>query len=376
MRLVSRILCLALLGGACTDQVSEETVITAQTIGDRLRVDLSEGSFRFDPKDGPIDPTLVEVVKMDGTVVKLDELAVQMGATLGAKDGFKLSDLAGVPQLVAYTIWNLEWRYTTSETSSQWWRSPTTSCSPGTALFGIGAALPENVNNAVLFRGMRPYGSASPIQQAQASGQEDYLATTQNWNLTTYAVCGTQFGTMAKMTSASSNTNFPNKVASAYCPGVLKVVGGGGMVYGGEGRVKVDMIVPSADLTHVTAYASVDQNGTSSSWYVEAYAICAAVPAGLELERYSASIPAPSSSWWAGREVIASCPAGKRLLGVGGGFDANDKRALRVLDIVPSVDLTYAIVKGSFRGPLAGTATGTLNAYAICAKPSDGMTLH
>jgi len=106
--------------------------------------------------------------------------------------------------------------------------------------------------------------------------------------------------------------------------------------------------------------ASEDQDGTTSSWSLRAYAVCAVAPPGLIRVRTVAA------NGWDARSVVAQCPSEKRLLGVGGGVSANDMRALRIFDMEPSWDLTSATVRVTTKGSTSGV-TGEVLSYAICA---------
>jgi hypothetical protein len=77
-------------------------------------------------------------------------------------------------------------------------------------------------------------------------------------------------------------------------------------------------------------------------------------------------VSASAANGWDGREVIARCPAWKRVIGTGGGVDAVTRTNMRVFNIVPSYDLQSTIVRVSNTGVPYGTS-GAVRAYAICA---------
>lgn len=262
-----------------------------------------------------------------------------------------------------YAIWNHEQVSRTSETSSQWWRSPSVSCSPGNALYGMGAVLPP-ANGNVEFRGMLVNDAYYP-NAAEAAAQEGPQGLTSTWNMAVYALCGRPLENHRRAYGISpSGSTYDFKNATATCPQGTKVIGAGGTIYGANQRVKIDLIRPNIGLQSVTVFASEDEQGTSEGWQVQAIAICAVPPPGLEL--VAASIPAPSSEYWDGRELDAFCTGGKVLLSTAGGFEASNTKPLRVYNMFPSQYNAYTIVKGTRRGSVAGI-TGRLNAYAICA---------
>src|SRR4051794_38651954 len=104
-----------------------------------------------------------------------------------------------------------------------------------------------------------------------------------------------------------------NKSLTATCPAGKRVVGGGGgIVPGPVSEVAVDAIRPDAGLTSVTVHGTEDEDGASFNWAVDAGAICAKAPPGLEL------ITATSAADSSNKSVTATCPSGKQVFGTGG----------------------------------------------------------
>jgi hypothetical protein len=91
------------------------------------------------------------------------------------------------------------------------------------------------------------------------------------------------------------------------------VIGAGASLAGGFGHVVLDDIVPNANLTQVGVTAWETQVGTDQGWGVSAYAICATPPPGLQ--RVSASSGSDRSR--PHETVVAACPTGKKVLGLG-----------------------------------------------------------
>jgi hypothetical protein len=266
--------------------------------------------------------------------------------------------VAGVP----YVINNLERVAESSGYHSTWWRSPTTYCSPGNVLFGLGYVQPYDWH--LLFRGTIPIqGAGQYPTAAQAAVQEDLSGTAASWSMTTFGICGKAMTSHQLVKHTSSYNSIAMKNVTVGCPSTLRVIGAGGTIHFGNGRVKIDEIRPNEGLTQVTVYASEDNDGTTSAWEVEAYAICAVGPAGL------VRVTTAASRAWDGREVVARCPGEKRLIGVGGGTDSLTPTALRVVQILPSSDLRFVTVRAGIRtvGGSAPSIAGDVKAYAICA---------
>jgi len=258
----------------------------------------------------------------------------------------------------ALTISGLERVQATSETSSQWWRSPTVTCNGSNKLLGMGSLQPAN--GAILFRGLVPHTDGVYPDRFEAAAHEDLGGTSADWSITGYGICGAQPSLMSLHSTTSVASSAAKQVQTVNCPSGTKVLGAGGTILDGDGRVKIDEIAPNAALDQVTVTASDDQDGTSSNWQVRAYAICAVAPTGL------VRVTETAANAWDGTSVIARCPSGKRLLGLGGGVSATDLHALRVYGLIPATNLASAVTRAISKGSTAGV-TGEVRSYAICA---------
>jgi hypothetical protein len=257
------------------------------------------------------------------------------------------------------TVNGIELVTKTSETSSTWWRSPEAYCSAGKSLWGLGSTGPEN--GSVLFRGLLPIqGYAAYPTEAKAAAQEDLAGTTANWSMTAYGICGIDQPDLKLVQTNSGYSSASTRTWTVNCPAGKKVIGAGGTIFEGEGRVKIDEIRPNASLDQVTVTASEDQDGTTAAWSVQAYAICATPPPGLQ------RIATVATSGWDGRTVVARCPSEQKLLSSSGGVFASVPTAMRVFEIRPSSDLTSTTVRVTTKGSTSGV-TGEVRSYAICA---------
>jgi hypothetical protein len=299
---------------------------------------------------------------MNRTIILASLLA--MTACVESEDPVDVEDtsetdvVAGVP----YVLNNLELVTENSGYHSTWWRSPTTYCSAGNTLFGLGYIQPYDPS--LLFRGTIPIqGAGQYPTAAQASVHEDLRGTTNNWSMTTAGICGRAMSSQQLVKYKSSYNSTALKNVTVACPGTLRVIGAGGTIHYGEGRVKVDEIRPNETLTQVTVYASEDNDGTTGAWEVEAYAICAVAPAGL--------VRVTATAWrtFDGTPVTASCPPEKRLIGMGGGTDSLTPTSLRMVQIWPASDLRSVTVRAGIKhnGSTIPYVAGNLKAYAICA---------
>ncbi len=139
---------------------------------------------------------------------------------------------------------------------------------------------------------------------------------------------------LERLGPATASTS-SDKSITATCPAGKQLVGAGADVTPGDGHVLIEDIRPSPDLTKLTVKAVEDQTGTTANWFVQAFAICAQAPPGLQ--RVSATSATNSST----KGVAVSCPAGKRVLGVGGDINTSNGQIL-LDDLRPNATLANA----------------------------------
>jgi hypothetical protein len=166
-----------------------------------------------------------------------------------------------------------------------------------------------------------------------------------------------------EIASLSSASNSVDKGVTATCPAGKKVVGAGADVTPGNGDVLIDDIRPNASLTSVRVNAVEDEDGTSTNWFVAAYAICAVAPGGLQ--RVSATSATDSSN----KSVSATCPAGKQVLGTGMEIIGASRQIL-VREIRPFAGFVRV---GAIEDETGTTKSWSVTAYAMCADPVAGL---
>jgi hypothetical protein len=193
------------------------------------------------------------------------------------------------------------------------------------------------------------------------NGVEDETTFAGNWTLRSYAICATPLPGQEVVPATSPSNSLPKSV-TATCPAGKRVIGAGGATSGGTGvEVVLGKIEPNPGLTTVSVSAFEDETGTGSVWTLDAIAICANPPPGLELvsvERDADSDPG---------SVTATCPAGKNLLGTGAEIDGGAGQVM-LDDVRPSAALTSNTVTG-VEDETGTTTDWLLTAHAICANP-------
>jgi len=163
--------------------------------------------------------------------------------------------------------------------------------------------------------------------------------------------------------TTSANDSVAVKSAFVTCPAGKQVVGAGGQINTDtSGRVVIDEITPTPDLSGVVAVGVETAGGTTSNWTVRAFAVCAnggGVP-GLQLVQQTSAV---NSS--AVKSVSTACPSGKKVIGAGGQINTDSSGAVALDEITPLATNVTAV--GAEVG--AGTASNwSMRSYAICAN--------
>jgi hypothetical protein len=204
----------------------------------------------------------------------------------------------------------------------------TPNCPSGTQLIGTGASIIGG-NRQVTITGLRPQEAhlrPVAVTNVAAKASEDWDGTASDWQLKVTAICGHVSGVQVVMVEYKKGLQYLNsdntKYAYAYCPDGKRVLGVGGMTEFAEGRVMMDTIAPTAGLDGVEVDAHEDRYGTSESWGLVAYAICAdqtydpqrvaAIGSDYLIQRAGNT---------RGKTATAACPSGTHLLGSGGQVD-------------------------------------------------------
>ena len=160
--------------------------------------------------------------------------------------------------------------------------------------------------------------------------------------------------------SATSPTDASDvKSVTAFCPAGTRILGGGA-VMGGNIDVHITGMMPDAVANSWTAYASEHGPG-NWPWYVTAHAICAPEPAGLV---YVSDFTGGDSA--GSKSDAAFCPAGRKVLGVGGRVTGADTRRLFLTYVKPTgtgngVEVGAVEMQGGYAG------NWWLHTSAICA---------
>ncbi|MFC4114348.1 hypothetical protein [Nonomuraea zeae] len=160
------------------------------------------------------------------------------------------------------------------------------------------------------------------------------------------------------------NSSGNPKVATASCPSGKKVIGMGGYVTDGNGEVVLNELLPDSTSSKVRATAWADESGYGGNWSVTAIAMCADPLPGLQ--RVSAQSSVDSTD----KEVVVTCPSGKKALGIGARLAGAEGQVF--LDHLEP----FAGTSGYLHASEDATGTSSdwsITLVAMCADPVPGL---
>jgi hypothetical protein len=194
-------------------------------------------------------------------------------------------------------------------------KSARVSCPAGLKVVGAGASI-GYVANQVHITGVVPWDN-----EVTAYASEDDTGYSYNWYVQVTAVCANPPSGYEIVSDYHARTSDPDASVSVNCPDGKVMLGAAADVYVNNTwdqhqnipDVVTNQLLHSSVSEGMLAFAYEDGDGTSSTWILKGYAICADPVPGLQVV-YS----------WGGmtntdnRYEMLTCPAGKRVLSVGG----------------------------------------------------------
>jgi hypothetical protein len=165
----------------------------------------------------------------------------------------------------------------------------------------------------------------------------------------------------------SVSDSSPSKTMYVDCPANTTVIGLGASVFGGDGEVSVEQLLPDISNGRATATAK-ETDPFANDWQLKVYAVCAPEPAGL------VTVVSGRSGTSRDKTVTARCPGTKTLLGYG--YDVGDGFGEVIVNqTTPNGSTTTAAdrVTVSAHEDASYGADWSLYVYALCAKPITGQ---
>ncbi len=168
--------------------------------------------------------------------------------------------------------------------------------------------------------------------------------------------------------TANNSTNVKTKTLTCRT-GEVAISGGAFLEGPGGAAVHIDRLKPAIGAGNASFEASASEwaANTGDPWLLRAYAICAPRPKGFSVVT-AQSEPFDSPL----RGALATCPKGKKLVGLGGRSYTEASRDVALTAVLPSADLTRVIVQ-SYEEETGETEDWTAEAYAVCADPIAGQ---
>ncbi|GIG85132.1 hypothetical protein [Plantactinospora endophytica] len=236
------------------------------------------------------------------------------------------------------------------------WKTTNAECPVGTTVLGGGGRISDG-NGQVVMDTMLPLvgGEAYSV-----TGREDGNGFGGDWSITTSALCAPAPAGLETRTQLSDNNSNVGKTMDVECPPGKKVLGLGAEMSGGMGRVVIDDLRPSADLTKISI-AGMEDGGTDylDNWTMVGKAICATPPAGLVRITGFGTLDSTTP-----KTAVARCPEGKRVHGVGGEID-NGQGEVRMTAMWANSSTTVTVTGAEEEGGYGNS--WAVKAYAICA---------
>jgi hypothetical protein len=236
-------------------------------------------------------------------------------------------------------------------------KSATVTCSAGKQATGAAGIKTHAAFGEVRLLAARP---SSDLKSVVSTFREDETGFAGSWQPTAFALCAPLPGLQRVTRTTASNSVAKNVTAS--CPSGKRLVGLGGETNGGSGQVVIEVMRPDQPLTAAIVSAREDQNGFAGSWTVTAHAICAPGPHGLQRVSAAGQVTA------GGPDVVADCPPGKGLLGVGGEASGQSGQVSLETYALPGTGEPTSGVARGFEDQDGYAPNWTLTAYAICAN--------
>jgi hypothetical protein len=175
--------------------------------------------------------------------------------------------------ICAYPLPGLEIVKKPSSDSSSGPKSIAAKCPAGEQVVGTGADIDNGVGD-VLIDDLIPRSTSVTV-----TAYEDDNGAPTIWRINAYAICaypppGLRVVQLPKNAPAVVTSADP-KSMSATCPFPKRLTGLGGQITGGLGQVAIDDLIPNTTTNRATVKGYEDDNGTTSNWWLRAYAICA-----------------------------------------------------------------------------------------------------
>lgn len=265
--------------------------------------------------------------------------------------------VTGAPLAAATTIpfGSVQVAVATSSLDSNASKVVTVVCPAGKKVLGGGGQTSGDPH--VLMTELRPISQGSG-NVFNVIATEDPVGTPQPWSVQAFAFCadaplGLEYVTV------NTNTTAPFTAAFAQCPAGKALIGSGGRIGSGFGRVALD-VVPATLQRGAIAFAKTA--GVSTPYLLSSFAVCVTGVAAFDISVVSAVSEAGTAN---PKKVVLQCPAGMGAISVGGSTESNPSVHLLSLKPTTTNAPTAVEVAGISTDP---NAHWTVSGFVVCAK--------
>lgn len=202
-------------------------------------------------------------------------------------------------------------------------------CPAGQRVLGGGVRVNGGDDHIVITR-QEPVHSAWTDQDSfVVTAVEDPTGTTNVWALQAYAVCAPPVTGIVIVAAAGATDSQPFQGVTARCPANKFLLGAGGRILDGQGRVGLvtqtvggSLFPNGVNAGGLEEFGSTDAQGNivgfPGNWSVIAFAVCAPRVLNTDVEVVRTTV---ASSLDNPKILTATCPAGKRVTGGAGWAD-------------------------------------------------------
>lgn len=168
------------------------------------------------------------------------------------------------------------------------------------------------------------------LTSVTVTGREDAYGTSQQWPVVAHAVCAEPPPGLQLVTTTGVYSSTKRQTVSVRCPTGKQVLSVGGRVDGAEGEVVLTSAWVSTNPAVAYITGAEGDDGTDRSWGMRVHAVCADPLPGYQVLQHTTAPGSPPLQPF----QTPACPAGKRVLGVGGRTTTSIPYAEVVLNVL------------------------------------------
>ncbi|MFI6158535.1 hypothetical protein ACIA59_01155 [Micromonospora haikouensis] len=244
---------------------------------------------------------------------------------------------------------------TTTGPSNSVAKSQSATCPTGTTVIGGGGAITGSGLGQVGMDIMLPLAGGSAYS---VTGREDENGVAGNWAVTASALCAPAPSGLVTVSGSSAPSFGTSNWFEKSCPAGKHAIGVGGAVVGASNS---EVILEDLRIQQNSVVVAGVEDGTgfAGSWWLDATAICAdPLPGEQRVDDSSYSSAAVQS-------VVATCPAGTRVHGVGGEILGGEGQ-VRLTEM--RATSSTAVTVRAMEDENGFSSNWKVRAYAVCAN--------